>query len=97
MVKLGNVVTPFTGVAVAVPPSIPEEGLLPMAMVIELVAPGTTLPLVSSTATCTEGIIEAPAFVLVGCTRKASLFAGRITLNAVLTAGVKPVAAAFSV
>ena len=73
MVKLGNVATPFTGVAVAVPPSIPEEGLLPMAMVIELVAPGTTLPLVSSTATCTEGTIEAPAFVLVGWHQESQL------------------------
>ena len=44
-----------------------------MAMVIELVAPGTTLPLVSSTATCTEGIIEAPAFVLVGWHQESQL------------------------
>src|SRR5277367_1243763 len=97
MLKLGNMATPFIGVAVAVPPSVPEDGLVPMAMVIELVAPVTTLPLVSSIATCTEGTIEAPVFVLVGWTRKASLFAARITLNGKLTAGVKPVALAFSV
>src|SRR5271167_1000718 len=94
MLRLGKVAVPFTGMAVAVPPSVPEEGLVPMATVIELVAPVTIFPLASSMATDTAGMIEAPAFVLEGCDMNASLVAGGVTLKRTLTALVRLVAVA---
>ena len=54
------------------PLSVPPLGLVPMARpTVVLLSPVSTLPLASSTATVTAGVIVAPATVVLGPTRKA--------------------------
>ena len=70
-----NVATPFTAATVVVPERIPLAGLVPIATVMLVVAVVTVLPWASWTATCTAGVLAAPATELLGCTMNAS-FAG---------------------
>ncbi len=44
MLKFENVATPFTGVAVVVPESVPPPGFVPNAMVIVLPKLATVFP-----------------------------------------------------
>src|SRR2546428_758423 len=73
-------------------------GLVPIASVMLVVAVVTVLPWASWTATCTAGVIAAPAAALPGCTVKTSFAAApTLMLNALLVAPVRPVADAVSV
>src|SRR3954469_16501085 len=84
MARLENVATPATADTVAVPDSVPPPGLKPMDTVMLALELVTVFPNVSCTATCTAGLIAAPAVVLVGCTVKASRdCAAGLMLNAV--------------
>src|SRR5687767_16023207 len=72
MERLENVATPADADTVVVPDSAPPPGLVPIATVTFAVELVTVFPNASCTATCTAGLIAAPAVVLVGCTVKAS-------------------------
>ena len=98
MLRFEKVATPLTAATVVVPESVPLDGFVPMATVIMLVAVVTVLPWASSTVTCNEGAMDAPAVELVGWTLKASLFAApAVMLNALLVEPVSPEALAASV
>jgi hypothetical protein len=60
MERLEKIATPLTAVTGVVPESVPDPGLLPIAMAIEAVDVVTTLPEESSTLTTTEGEIDVP-------------------------------------
>ena len=75
MLRLEKVATPFTGVAVSVPASVPLAGLLLIAMDTALVAVVTMLPEPSSMVTATAGVMDTPAPTFEGCTVNTSLFA----------------------
>src|SRR5213076_2406628 len=93
-----NVATPFTAAIVVVPARVPLAGLVPIATVMLVVAVVTVLPWASWTATCTAGVIAAPAAAVLGCTVKTSFAASpALMLNALLVALVRPVAVAVSV
>src|SRR5438034_8705539 len=76
MLRFAKVATPLTGLPIGVPESAPPPGLDPMASVTRLVAVVTTRPDASWIATCTAGVIWAPAVAALGWTRIAS-FAAR--------------------
>jgi hypothetical protein len=98
MLRPANVATPFTAATVAVPESVPPPGLVPRATVMFAAKVGSVFPSASCAATCTAGVIEAPATVLVGCTAKARCVAAPAAIvNGVLVAPLTPVAAAVSV
>src|SRR2546425_17686 len=98
MLRFAKVATPLTAATVVVPERVPLAGLVPIATVMLVVAVVTVLPWASWTATCTAGVIAAPAAVLLGCTVKTSLAAApTLMLNALLVAPVRPVAVAVSV
>src|SRR5678816_1670868 len=98
MDRLENVATPLTAATVAVPESVPPPGLVPMATVTLAVELVTVLPNLSSTATSTAGLIDAPAVALLGCTVNASLDAAAgVMLNAAEVAPVSAPDAAVSV
>src|SRR6266566_10162033 len=100
MLRSEKVATPLTAATVFVPARVPLAGLVPIATVILLVAVVTVLPWASWTATCTAGVIAAPAAALLGWTVKTSFVAGptvTLMLNALLVAPVRPVAGAVSV
>src|SRR3954464_15523303 len=89
MDRLENVATPPTADTVTVPDSVPPPGLVPMATVMLALELVTVLPNVSCTATCTAGLIAAPAVVVVGCAVKANRDAAAgLMLNAVEVAPV---------
>src|ERR1700722_6053464 len=91
MLKFEKVATPLTALTVAVPLRVPLPGLLPIAMVTELVAVVTVLPFASSTLTVIAGAIVPPVAVLDGCTPNTSLVAAPgVMLNAELAAPVIP-------
>src|SRR5438132_14262327 len=93
MLTFAKVATPFTAAAVLVPARVPLPGLVPIATVMLVVAVVTVLPWASWTATCTAGVIAAPAAVLLGCTVRSDVRrAGTALLNALLAAPVRPVA-----
>src|SRR5437667_286375 len=98
MERLENVATPATADTVAVPESVPPPALLPIATVTLAVELVTVLPNVSCTATCTAGLIAAPAAALAGWTMNASLEAAAgLMLNAAEVAPVSAADAAVSV
>src|SRR5438552_1956731 len=98
MLRFANVATPLTAATVVVPERVPLAGLVPIASVMLVVAVVTALPCISWTATCTAGVIAAPAAALLGCTVKTSFAAApAVMLNALLVAPVRPVADAVSV
>src|SRR5437867_2350466 len=72
MLRLKKVATPLTAATVVVPERVPLAGLVPMATVMLVVAVVTVLPWASWTATCTAGVIAAPAAAVLGCTVKAA-------------------------
>src|SRR5215212_9983769 len=90
MDRLEKVATPATAATVAVPDSVPPDGLVPMAMVTLSVADVTVLPRASWMVTCTAGVIAAPAAVFDGCTLKASFAAAAgVMSNVLLVAPVR--------
>src|SRR5881628_859349 len=100
MLTFAKVATPLTAATVVVPARVPLAGLVPMASVMLVVAVVTGLPWASWTATCTAGVIAAPAAAVLGGTAKTSFAAGptlRLMLNALLVGPVRPVADAVSV
>src|SRR3989441_928117 len=98
MLRLEKVATPLTAATVVVPERVPLAGLVPIASVMLVVAVVTMLPWASWTATCTAGVIAAPAAALLGCTVKASFAAApTLMLNTLLVAPVRPVAAAVKI
>src|SRR5438067_493404 len=98
MLRFAKLATPLTAATVVVPARAPPAGLVAIATVMLVVAVVTALPWASWTATCTPGVIAAPAAVLLGCTAKTSFAAApALMLNAVLVAVGRPVADAISV
>src|SRR5438132_11037649 len=98
MLRLEKVATPLTAATVVVPARVPLAGLVPIASVMLVVAVVTVLPWASWIATCTAGVIAAPAAALLGDTVERSLGAAPAPmLNALLVALVRPVADAVSV
>src|SRR5947209_8991466 len=91
MLRSEKVATPLTAATVVVPERVPLAGLVPIATVMLVVAVVTVLPWASWTATCTAGVIAAPAAALLGCTVKASFATGPTPiLNALPLALVRP-------
>src|SRR5436190_713175 len=98
MVSDGKGAASGTGATVVGRVRAPLAGLVPIATVMLVVAVVTVLPWASWTATCTAGVIAAPAAAVLGCTVKTSFAAApALMLNAVLVALVRPVADAISV
>src|SRR5947207_2267081 len=87
MLRVENVATPATAATVAVPDRVPSPGLVPSAAVTLPLNPVAVLPCASWTVTCTVG----------GTLTSSCVGVPTATLNAVLAAGVTPVAAAASV
>src|SRR3954470_4075777 len=73
MDRVAKLATPLTADTVVVPDSVPPPGLVPMATVMLAEELVTVLPNASCTATCTAGLIAAPAMALVGCAMNATL------------------------
>src|SRR5205809_766383 len=97
MLRLEKVATPLTAATVGVPARVPLAGLVPIASVMLVVAVVTVLPWASWIATCTAGVIAAPAAAVLRATVQTSLAAAPTRmLNALLVALVRPVAAAVS-
>src|SRR2546428_11614497 len=85
MLRLLKVAPPVTAATVVVPERVPLAGLVPIASMMLVVAVVTVLPWASWTATCTAGVIAAPAAVLLGCTVKTTFAAApTLMLNALL-------------
>src|SRR2546425_970586 len=98
MLRFAKVATPLTAATVVVPLRNHLAASVLFAIVLLVVPPVSVLPWASWTATCTAGVIAAPAAVLLGCTVKASFAAApTLMLNALLVAPVRPVADAVSV
>src|SRR5437016_5230415 len=98
MLRLEKVATPLTAATVVVPARVPLAGLVPIATVMLVVAVVTGLPWASWTATCTAGVIPAPAAAFLGCPGKPRFAAAPAPmLNALLVAPVTAVAVAVSV
>src|SRR5947207_390130 len=98
MLRLENVATPPTALTVSVPPKVPLDGFVPIAIVKIGRAAGRGRVAMSSIATTTDSVIDAPAVTFVGCTVNASFDAVPVvTLNALLGAPVRPVAFAVNV
>ena len=76
MLNVLNVAIPPLALIEAVPPSVPPDGLLPIAMLTCAVEMVTGMPAASCTCTTTAGVIAAPALAFEGCTVKASFAAG---------------------
>src|SRR6266581_3496335 len=91
MERLLKLATPLTALTVAVPPSVPTPGLVPMSIVIAAVLVVIGLPPASWTVTWTAGLMLTPATVLVGWVVNASRLAGpTLTLKLVLVALASP-------
>src|SRR5207249_4631018 len=100
MLRFAKVATPLTAATVVVPERVPLAGLVPIATVMLVVAVVTALPWASWTATCTAGVIAAPATALLGGTAKTSFAAVptlRLMLHVPFTTLFRSVADAVSV
>src|SRR5437867_2602919 len=98
MLRVENVATPAAATTVAVPDRVPPPGLVPRATVTLPVNWVAVFPWASCAVTRTAGAMATPAVALLGCTLNTSCAAApTVTLNAVLVAGVTPVAVAASV
>src|SRR2546425_1044994 len=98
MLRFANVATPFTGVTVFVPESVPPPGFVPRGGGRSVQKAATVVPASSLAASCTAGEIVLPALVLLGWTVNTRWVAGRgVMLNGELVAPVRPVAVATSV
>src|SRR5437879_12499123 len=97
MLRFAKVATPLTAATVVVPARTPLAGLVPIATVMLVLAVVTLLPWASWTATCTPGVIAAPAAALLGCTVKTTFAAAPAPmLTALLVAALTAAAAALS-
>ena len=75
-----KVATPEATVTAEPPVRVPPPGLVPMArLTVVALSVVSTLPLASSTATVTAGLMVAPAAALEGPWMKASLVGGPVT------------------
>src|SRR5205807_1421059 len=98
MLRFAKVATPLTAATVGVPARVPLAGLVPIASVMLVVAVVTVLPWASWIATCTAGVIAAPAAAPIRRSAEPSFAAApTLMLNALLVALVRPVAAAVNV
>src|SRR5438093_11279898 len=100
MLRFAKVAPPLTAATVVVPERVPLAGLVPIATVMLVVAVVTALPWASWTATCTAGVIAAPATALLGGTAKTSFAAGptpRLMVQPLALASAVPVADAVRV
>src|SRR2546425_1134768 len=98
MLRFAKVATPLTAATVGVPARVPLAGWVPVPRVMLAVGAVALLPWASWTATCTAGVIAAPAAALLGDTVKTSFAAAPTPmLNALLVAPVRPVAAAVKI
>src|SRR5947199_9328193 len=100
MLRFANVATPLTAAPVVVAERVPLAGLVPIATVMLVVAVVTALRWASWTATCTAGVIAAPATALLGGTAKTSFAAGptpMLNLQLLLVARARPDADTVSV
>src|SRR2546427_354565 len=98
MLSPGNVATPATAATAVVPERVPLPRFAPGAAVTVHVKPVAVIPCPSSAVTCTAGVRDAPAAVLVGSIVNASCVAAPgVMLNAALVAPVTPVALTVSV
>src|SRR5438309_703741 len=98
MLRVAKEIRRLSGRAVGVRARVQLAGMVPIASVMLVVAVVTVLPWASWTATCTAGVIAAPAAALLGCTVKTTFAAApTLMLNALLVALVRPVAAAVNV
>src|SRR5512143_4316579 len=100
MLKVENVAIPATAPTVVVPrsvaPLVPDPEV--MATLTLPANDGTTFPAASCAATCTAGVMAAPATVVTGGTVKTSFVATpTVTSNAALVAVGRPVALAVRV
>src|SRR5207247_2806141 len=85
MLSPGNVATPATTATVVAPERVPLPGFAPSATVTLPVKPVAVFPCPSSAVTCTAGVMDAPAAVLLGCVVNASCVAvPGATVNAAL-------------
>src|SRR2546425_1245379 len=98
MLRSEKVATPLTAAGGALRGGGAHVSVVAVAFEMLVVAVVTMLPWASWTATCTAGVIPAPAAALLGCTVKTSFAAAPAPmLNALLVALVRPVADAVSV
>src|SRR5438094_7224094 len=98
MLRFANVAMPFTAATLVVPESVPPPGFAPSATVTVPVNPVAVFPCASCAVTCTAGVIDVPAAVLVGCTENTKCAPmPAVILNVALGLPVSPVAAAVSV
>src|SRR2546425_5273876 len=81
MLRLEKVARRLREATVVGPGSAALGGLAPIAAVMLVVAVVTVLPWASWTATCTAGVIAAPAAAVLGCTVKTSFAAGALTVS----------------
>jgi len=87
MERLWKVAMPEATVTAEAPLRVPPAGLVPMAMLTWVaLSVVSMLPLASSTATRTAGVMVLPAVVLVGPWTKASLVGGPAVLALMLNA-----------
>src|SRR5438034_199002 len=85
MLTPGNVATPATAATFVVPERVPLPGFAPTRPASFLVKPVAVFPCPSSAVTCTAGVMDAPAAVLLGCVVNASCVAAPgATVNAAL-------------
>src|SRR5712692_3183690 len=98
MLRVENVATPPTAAMLAVPPSVPLPGFVPIATVTVPVNPVAVLPWASWAVTWTAGVMAAPAVALVGCTLNTSWVAvAGVMVKAELVTLAGPLADAVSV
>src|SRR6266850_1799908 len=98
MLRFANVATPPTAPVVAVPERVPPAGFVPSATDTLPAKLGSILPSASSAETRTEGVMAAPAVVLVGCPVNSKCVAAPAAIvNAALVPPASPGAAADSV
>src|SRR2546427_65753 len=98
MLSPGSVATPATAATVVVPERVPLPGCAPSAPVPLPVPPAGVSARPSSAVTCTAGVMDAPAAVLLGCVVNASCVAvPGATVNVALVTLETPVALAASV
>ena len=85
MERPGKVATPEATVTAEPPLRVPPAGLVPMArLTFVALSEVSMLPLASSTATRTGGVMVAPAVALEGPWTKASLVGGPVVLALML-------------
>src|SRR5213592_1160453 len=91
MDRLEKVATPEEAATEVVPESVPDPGLVPMAMLTVAEEPVTVLLLASWTMAVMAGAMATPAVAAVGCTPNTTLVAAPGTmLKAVEVSPVRP-------